>query len=106
MEALDISWLTWGLVGRLRHVSCVVWQGAHDGGDVQEELNVAHQYGGDVLPLNMTRDSRMRYITFYEDEVSDPKRKTAVWELDKGERSYSLQTSQVRPRLCVFSQQG
>lgn len=58
-------------------------QGAHDGGDVQEELNVAHQYGGDVLPLNMTRDSRMRYITFYEDEVSDPKRKTAVWELDK-----------------------
>lgn len=46
------------------------------------ELNVEH-HGEDIVP-NMTRSTRVKYITFYEDSESIPGRRTAVWELDKG----------------------
>ncbi|KAG6542404.1 hypothetical protein Mapa_016233 [Marchantia paleacea] len=57
-------------------------QRAHDGLDVQEELEVEHEMGQDISP-NMNRDGRVKYITFYEDGTSRPGKKTAVWELDK-----------------------
>ena len=50
---------------------------------MQEELNVPHDGESDIVP-NMTRDSRVKYITYYEDGVSLPGKRTAVWELDKG----------------------
>lgn len=59
-------------------------QSEHDGSDVQIELNVEHEIERDIVP-NMTRVSRVKYITYYEDAESRPGRKTAVWELDKGE---------------------
>lgn len=62
----------------------VKWQSEHDGSDVQIELNVEHENDKDIVP-NMTRASRVKYITYYEDAESRPGRKTAVWELDKGE---------------------
>eukprot|EP00249_Psilotum_nudum_P005401 c18838_g1_i5 orf=705-1070(+) len=31
----------------------------------------------------MTRDSNVKYITFFEDGVSIPGKRTAVWEIDK-----------------------
>lgn len=46
------------------------------------ELNVEH-HGEDIVP-NMTRSTRVKYITFYEDSESIPGKRTAVWELDKG----------------------
>ncbi|KMZ69805.1 Phospholipid:diacylglycerol acyltransferase [Zostera marina] len=57
-------------------------QSEHDGSDVQIELNVEHENDKDIVP-NMTRASRVKYITYYEDAESRPGRKTAVWELDK-----------------------
>lgn len=57
-------------------------QAEHDGTDVQEDLNVVHQHGTDIIP-NMTRSPRVKYITYYEDSESIPGRRTAVWELDK-----------------------
>lgn len=57
-------------------------QTAHDGSDVQEVFDLEHPIGTDIVP-NMSRDSRVNYITFYEDETSHPGRKTAVWEFDK-----------------------
>eukprot|EP01018_Ginkgo_biloba_P030470 Gb_39969 [translate_table: standard] len=57
-------------------------QSAHDGSDVQEALNVEHQQYTDIVP-NLTRDSRFKYITFFEDGESIPGKRTAVWELDK-----------------------
>lgn len=59
------------------------WQTAHEVEDMQEQLNVWHDPGSDVIP-NMTRDSRVKYITYYEDGTSLPGKRTAVWELDKG----------------------
>ncbi|KAF5482456.1 hypothetical protein F2P56_003026 [Juglans regia] len=56
-------------------------QSEHDGSDIQVELNVEH-HGEDIVP-NMTRSTRVKYITFYEDSESIPGRRTAVWELDK-----------------------
>ncbi|KAJ7543177.1 hypothetical protein O6H91_09G028100 [Diphasiastrum complanatum] len=56
-------------------------QGAHDG-DVQEDINFEHESGNDIIP-NMSRDSKFKYVTFYEDGISIPGKKTAVWELDK-----------------------
>lgn len=58
-------------------------QSEHDGSDVQEAFNIERQHGRDFIP-NMTRDSRLKYITFYEDGESIPGKRTAVWELDKG----------------------
>lgn len=70
-------------------------QSEHDGSDVQVRLDVEHIQGEDILP-NMTRASRGKYITYYEDSESIPGRRTAVWELDKGIRarckSYKLVT--------------
>lgn len=60
-------------------------QTAHEVADMQEHLNVEHDRGSDICP-NMTRDSRVKYITYYEDGVSLPGKRTAVWELDKGKR--------------------
>ncbi|KAH9287967.1 hypothetical protein KI387_032084, partial [Taxus chinensis] len=57
-------------------------QSEHDGSDVQEEFNIERQHGREFFP-NMTRDSRIKYITFYEDGESIPGKRTAVWELDK-----------------------
>ncbi|KAH7296615.1 hypothetical protein KP509_26G030600 [Ceratopteris richardii] len=57
-------------------------QASYDGSDVQEVFDVEHSPGTDIVP-NMTRDSRVNYITFYEDERSLFGRKTAVWEFDK-----------------------
>lgn len=58
-------------------------QTAHEVTDMQEELNVPHDGESDIVP-NMTRDSRVKYITYYEDGDSLPGKRTAVWELDKG----------------------
>ncbi|KAL2900253.1 Phospholipid--sterol O-acyltransferase [Bienertia sinuspersici] len=57
-------------------------QSEHDGTDVQIELNVTHDHGADIIP-NMTRQPKVKYITYYEDSESIPGRRTAVWELDK-----------------------
>ncbi|KAJ8639173.1 hypothetical protein MRB53_015867 [Persea americana] len=57
-------------------------QSEHDGSDVQVDLNVEHRHDSDIVP-NMTRASRVKYITYYEDSESIPGRRTAVWELDK-----------------------
>ncbi|CAI0386181.1 unnamed protein product [Linum tenue] len=57
-------------------------QAEHDGSDVQVELNVDHLPEDDIIP-NMTRSSRVKYITYYEDSESIPGKRTAVWELDK-----------------------
>ncbi|KAL6217585.1 hypothetical protein ACLB2K_010802 [Fragaria x ananassa] len=57
-------------------------QSEHDGSHVQEELNVEHRHGEDILP-NMIRLPRVKYITYFEDSVSIPGRRTAVWEIDK-----------------------
>ncbi|XP_024533140.1 phospholipid--sterol O-acyltransferase [Selaginella moellendorffii] len=57
-------------------------QTAHDGSDVQELFNVEPRPGGDI-PVNVSRDNRMKYITYYEDALSIPGKKTAVWEVDK-----------------------
>ena len=59
-----------------------LFQTTHDGSDVQEILNVEHLDGHDITS-NMSRDNRVNYITFYEDETSLPGKKTAVWEFDK-----------------------
>ncbi|XP_041004989.1 phospholipid--sterol O-acyltransferase [Juglans microcarpa x Juglans regia] len=56
-------------------------QSEHDGSNIQVELNVEH-HGEDIVP-NMTRSTRVKYITFYEDSESIPGKRTAVWELDK-----------------------
>ena len=61
-------------------------QAEHDGSDVQVNLNVEHIQGEDIFP-NMTRNPRVKYITYYEDSESIPGRRTAVWELDKGIRA-------------------
>ena len=64
-----------GLVGKV--------QTAHEVTDMQEQLNVEHDdRESDIVP-NMTRDSRVKYITYYEDGVSLSGKRTAVWELDK-----------------------
>ncbi|CAO2824331.1 unnamed protein product [Amaranthus hypochondriacus] len=57
-------------------------QSEHDGTDVQVDLNVIHEPGADIIP-NMTKSPKVKYITYYEDSVSIPGRRTAVWELDK-----------------------
>uniref|UniRef100_A0A2C9UT09 Phospholipid--sterol O-acyltransferase n=1 Tax=Manihot esculenta TaxID=3983 RepID=A0A2C9UT09_MANES len=57
-------------------------QSEHDGSDVQVELNVEHQHEADIVP-NMTRSPRVKYITYYEDSESIPRKRTAVWEIDK-----------------------
>ncbi|CAL9779415.1 unnamed protein product [Musa acuminata subsp. burmannicoides] len=57
-------------------------QSEHDGSDVQIEINVEHHQGKDILP-NITRTSRSKYITYYEDSESIPGRRTAVWEVEK-----------------------
>lgn len=57
-------------------------QAAHDGSDVQEQLNVEHQPGREITS-NITKDNRIKYITFFEDGASIPGKRTAVWELDK-----------------------
>ncbi|KAM7253717.1 hypothetical protein ACFE04_031399 [Oxalis oulophora] len=57
-------------------------QAEHDGSDVQEQLNVQHHHGADVIP-NMTKSPKVKHITFYEDSESIPGARTAVWELDK-----------------------
>lgn len=58
-------------------------QSEHDGSDVQVHLDVEHQPEMDIIP-NMTRSPRVKYITYYEDSESLPGKRTAVWELDKG----------------------
>ncbi|KAM7259786.1 hypothetical protein ACFE04_015527 [Oxalis oulophora] len=60
-------------------------QSEHDGSDVQEELNVQHHQGEDIIP-NMTKSPKIKYITYYEDSESIPGARTAVWELDKAKR--------------------
>lgn len=62
-------------------------QSEHDGSDVQVDLNVEHHHDSDIVP-NMTRASRVKYITYYEDSESIPGRRTAVWELDKGSEKF------------------
>ncbi|PIA45481.1 hypothetical protein AQUCO_01700779v1 [Aquilegia coerulea] len=57
-------------------------QSEHDGSDVQVDLNVEHHHNADIVP-NMTRDPRVKYITYYEDSESLPGRRTAIWEVDK-----------------------
>lgn len=57
-------------------------QTAHEVTDMQEQLNVEHDRESDIVP-NMTRDSRVKYITYYEDGISLSGKRTAVWELDK-----------------------
>lgn len=69
----------------------VLMQSEHDGSDVQVELNVEHHQGNYLIP-NMTRASRSKYITYYEDAESIPGRRMAVWELDKG----------IDSRLCAY----
>ncbi len=64
-----------------------MWQTAHEVNDMQEELDVFHEYGSDVVP-NMTREAGAKYITYYEDGVSLPGKRTAVWEIDKGMLSF------------------
>jgi hypothetical protein len=58
-------------------------QTAHEVCDIQQELNVLHDFDTDIIP-NMTREGGAKYITYYEDGVSLPGKRTAVWELDKG----------------------
>ncbi|KAL2643136.1 hypothetical protein R1flu_010723 [Riccia fluitans] len=58
-------------------------QRAHDGSDVQEEFDMEHELGQDIVSKNLTRDAGVKYITFYEDATSRPGKKTAVWEIDK-----------------------
>lgn len=58
-------------------------QSEHDGSDVQVHLDVEHQPEMDIIP-NMTRFPRVKYITYYEDSESVPGKRTAVWEIDKG----------------------
>lgn len=70
-------------------VPVMTMQSEHDGSDVQVQLNVEHIHGADVFP-NMTRAPRVKYITYYEDADSIPGRTTAVWELDKGIRTNSV----------------
>lgn len=60
-------------------------QSEHAGSDVQVHLNVEHQPEMDINP-NMTKSPRVKYITYYEDSESLPGKRTAVWELDKGNR--------------------
>ncbi|PON34764.1 Lecithin:cholesterol/phospholipid:diacylglycerol acyltransferase [Parasponia andersonii] len=57
-------------------------QAEHDGSDVQMELNIEHIHDVDIIP-NMTKSPRTKYVTYYEDSVSIPGKRTAVWELDK-----------------------
>lgn len=57
-------------------------QRAYSASDVQVSYGVKHQNGDDIIP-NMTRDSNVRYMTFYEDGDSIPGKRTAVWEIDK-----------------------
>ncbi|CAM6028890.1 unnamed protein product [Sphagnum balticum] len=57
-------------------------QTAHEVCDIQQELNVLHDFDTDIIP-NMTREGGAKYITYYEDGVSLPGKRTAVWELDK-----------------------
>lgn len=57
-------------------------QRAYTASDVQECFDIEHANGVDIVP-NMTRDSNVKYITFYEDGVSIPGKRTAVWEIDK-----------------------
>lgn len=66
-------------------------QSEHDGTDVQVELNVIHEPGADIIP-NMTKSPKVKYITYYEDSVSIPGRRTAVWELDKGTKIIQVQS--------------
>lgn len=63
------------------------FQSEHDGTDVQVELNVRHNHDEDIVP-NMTRTPKVKYVTFYEDSASIPGKRTAVWELDKGNISW------------------
>lgn len=58
-------------------------QSEHDGSDIQMHLDVDHHPEMDIIP-NMTRSPRVKYITYYEDAESLPGKRTAVWELDKG----------------------
>lgn len=64
----------------------LTFQSEHDGSDVQIELNVEHHHEEDLVP-NMTRSPRVKYITYYEDSESIPGKRTAVWELDKGDNA-------------------
>ncbi|XP_024532484.1 phospholipid--sterol O-acyltransferase [Selaginella moellendorffii] len=57
-------------------------QTAHEGSDIQEVFDVEHEHGGDLV-YNGSRDSRIKYITYYEDAVGLAGKKTAVWEFDK-----------------------
>lgn len=57
-------------------------QTAHDGSDIQEIIDMEHPLGSDIVP-NMSRDSGVKYITYYEDGISLPGKRTAVWEFDK-----------------------
>lgn len=58
-------------------------QSEHDGSDIQVHLDVDHHPEMDIIP-NMTRSPRVKYMTYYEDSESAPGKRTAVWELDKG----------------------
>ena len=69
---------------KLKEILIEKKQPEHDGSDVQIELNVEHEHGSDII-ANMTKAPRVKYITFYEDSESIPGKRTAVWELDKGE---------------------
>lgn len=62
-------------------------------------MNVEHNYGEDIVP-NMTRSQRGKYITYYEDSESIPGKRTAVWELDKG--NVALNFHELRDGLEVY----
>ncbi|GAB4841049.1 hypothetical protein Ancab_021795 [Ancistrocladus abbreviatus] len=67
-------------------------QSEHDGSDVQVKLNVMHDREVDIVP-NMTREARVKYITYYEDSESTPGRRTAVWEIDKANHRNIVRSS-------------
>eukprot|EP00250_Pteridium_aquilinum_P013191 c21190_g1_i1 orf=305-1612(+) len=75
-------------------------QTAHDGSDVQEIFDLEHPPGTDIVP-NMSRDSRVNYVTFYEDEASHPGRKTAVWEFDKVNHRNMVRSSHLMRELWL-----
>lgn len=57
---------------------------------MQVELNVEHIHDKDIIP-NMTRSPRSKYVTYYEDSVSIPGKRTAVWEIDKGKMTFETE---------------
>ncbi|GFP82929.1 phospholipid--sterol o-acyltransferase [Phtheirospermum japonicum] len=75
-------------------------QSEHDGSDVQVHFDADHQPEMDIVP-NMTRSSRVKYITYFEDSESVPGKRTAVWELDKANHRNIVRSSVLMRELWL-----